>query len=82
MADWATAKTMTAKVKVNLNEQGFIAQDGDTVAATKYISTGGLSAGGSLDDVDAVWGYLYSTIGGGSYDTVTAQKTTTQGVDE
>lgn len=82
MADWANPKTMTAKVKVNLNAQGYIAQSGETVAAAKYMSTGGISAAADLDATDAVWGYMFSTIGGGTYDTLTAQKTTTTGVEE
>lgn len=82
MADFAQANTATVKMKVNLNADGFIAQSGEEVAGAKYFSVSGLSAASSLADAKAFYDATYAAIGGGTFDTLTAQKTITSGVSE
>lgn len=82
MAEFAQAKTATVKMKVNLNADGNIAQTGEEVAGAKYFSVAGLSAASTLADAKAFYDATYVNIGGGSYDTLTAQKTITTGVSE
>lgn len=82
MAEFSPAVTASVKMNVPMNGDGFIAQDGDTVAGTKAISIGGISAGANLAGANAVFTAFLGNIAGGSFDSLTAKKTIVQGVTE
>ena len=82
MAEFTPAVTASVKMNVDMNADGFIAQSVDTVTGTKAISIGGISAGTNLAGANAVFTAFLGNIAGGSFDSLTAKKTITQGVTD
>ncbi len=82
MAEFGTPTVGTLKVKVNTDANGYIAQPGDTVAGTKNVAIPGFKAAGNLADANTFFNALIGTLAGGTYDSLTAQKTTVQEVVE
>ena len=82
MAEFTPAVTATVKMNVGMNESGFVAQDGETVKSTKAISIPGIKAAATLAEANAVYTAFLGNIAGGSFDSLTAKKTITQGVTE
>lgn len=82
MAEFTTANTATVKMKVDLNTDGKIAQSGDTVKGAKTPAIAGIKAAATLAEAKAVFNAFYGTIGGATYDSLSAVKTITQGVVE
>lgn len=80
MAEFAQATTSDLKVSVDMNAAGNIAQDGETAASQKVFTIKGFKATGTLANADTVFNKLIGGIAGGTYDTLTAAKITTQGV--
>lgn len=80
MAEFAPIKTKTVKMKVNTTAAGNIAESGDTVASTKAVSIPGIKAEANLAQASAVFGVFYSTLAGGSYDSLSATQSYSGGV--
>ena len=80
MAEFAPAHVGTLKVKLAVNEDGNIAQSGETATGQKTFSLNGFKAKGNLDEADTVFGKIFGDIAGGTYDSLSAEKTITQGV--
>lgn len=81
MAEFVTAYTGTVKMKVPTAD-GNIAQSGDTENGAKQVSIPGIKAGATLAEANIVFGKFVGTICGGSFDSLSAVKTVTQGVAE
>lgn len=81
MAEFKAAQVANVKMKVNLNTAGNIAQSGDTLKGTKTPSIPGIKAGATLAEATAVFDAFYGTIGGATFDSLTAVKTISQEVD-
>ena len=82
MAEFAQPTTSVLKMNVNQNSAGNIAQEGETAASQKVVSINGFKAAGTLANADTVFSKLIGDIAGGTYDTLSAAKVTTQGVAE
>lgn len=82
MAEFTPINTMSVKMNVPMNEDGFIAQSGETTKSTKAISIGGISAGANLAGANAVFTAFLGNIAGGSFDSLTAKRTMSGGVTE
>lgn len=82
MAEFGTANVSTLKVKVNTDANGNIAQAGNTVAGNKVLTIPGFKQAGNLANANTFFGAIIGTLGGGSYDSLTAQKYTVQEVVE
>ena len=82
MAEFAQANVGTLKVSLNLDSDGTIAQSGAAVADTKTFSLNGFKASGNLAEANTVFGAILGDIAGGTYDSLSASKTVTQGVIE
>lgn len=81
MAEFVTAYTGTVKMKVPTAD-GNIAQSGDTENGAKQVSIPGIKAGATLAESNIVFGNFVGSIGGGTFDSLSAVKTITQGVAE
>lgn len=81
-AEFSSANVGTLKVNLNLDSDGTIAQSGATVAGTKAISINGFKAAGNLANANTVFDKILTGIGGGTYDSLSATKTISQGVTE
>ena len=80
MAEFTPINTMSVKMNVPMNADGFIAQSGETAAATKAITIQGISATASLSGANAVFQAFLGDIAGGSFDSLTAKRTMSGGV--
>ena len=81
MAEFKAATVANVKMKVSLNEAGTIAQTGDTLKGTKQPTNPGIKAAATLAEATAVWDAFYGTIGGATFDSLSAVKNITQEVD-
>lgn len=79
-AEFATAHVGTLKMKLATNANGNIAQSGETAAGQKAFTLNGFKAKGSLDEANVVFGKIFGNIAGGNFDSLSAEKTVTQGV--
>lgn len=82
MAEFTSANTATIKMNVDMTAEGFIAQNGDTVASTKKPLLHGLKADATLAEANTVYNFFYGTLAGGTYDSLSAVKNITQEVAE
>ena len=83
MADFSVAYTASVKMKVPTTTGGYIAQTDDTVTgATKQITIPGIKAAATLAEANTVFGAFLGNIAGGTFDSLSAVKTITQGVAE
>lgn len=81
MAEFATANVANVKMKVPLTTGGYIAQSDDTVtSAVKQVTIPGIKAGATLAEANTVFNAFLGDIAGGSFDSLSAVKTITQGV--
>lgn len=80
MADFSTAYTSTIKMKSPTTSDGYLAQSGDTVTGNKYFSIPGIKASANLAEANTVFNAFLGDIAGGSFDSLSAVKTITQGV--
>ena len=80
MAEFAPLLTSTLKMKLAVNEDGNIAQTGEAAKGQKAFTLNGFKAEGSLDEANVVFGKIFGNIAGGNYDSLSAEKTVTQGV--
>ena len=79
-AEFADAHVGTLKVKLAVNADGNIAQSGEAATGQKTFTLNGFKAKGNLENANVVFGKLFGDIAGGSYDSLSAEKTVTQGV--
>lgn len=79
MAEFTPINTMSVKTNVPTNEDGFIAQAGETVKGVKAISINGISVGANLAGVNAVH-TAFLSIAGGSFDSLSTKRTMSGGV--
>ena len=82
MAEFTSAVTASVKMNVDMNEDGYIAQSGETVAGTKAITIHGIKAAATLAEANAVYDAFFVNIAGGTADSLSAKKTIVQGVTE
>ncbi len=82
MAEFASANVANLSVQVNVDSDANIATSGATTAGTKKISMKGFKANGTLANANTVFNALLTDICGGTYDSLTANKTINQGVEE
>lgn len=82
MADFSPAVTATVKMNVDATTGGYIAQSGDTVTAQKAVNIQGIKAAATLAEATTVFNAFYGDIAGGTFDSLSAKKTITQGVTE
>lgn len=83
MADFAVAYTASVKMKVPTTTGGYIAQSDDTVTgSTKLVTMPGIKAAATLTEANTVFNAFLGNIAGGSFDSLSAVKTITQGVVE
>lgn len=61
---YITAYAGKATEKLNLNDEGYIAQEDDTVAATKTITMPGLNPDNDLETNHNVISLFYDIVGG------------------
>lgn len=80
MAEFQAANVAKIKMKVDTNTNGTIAQTGDTVKGTKQPTLAGIKANANLAEATAVFDAFYGTLGGATYDSLTAVKTISQEV--
>ena len=81
MAEFASANVANLSVQVNVDSDANIATSGAAVG-TKKISMKGFKANGTLANANTVFNALLTDICGGTYDSLTANKTINQGVEE
>lgn len=63
-AGYRDAQQLTTKVNVNLNADGYIATEGDTIAGTKKVSITRANAGNGLTDNNKLFTFFIGLIGG------------------
>lgn len=80
MANFENALTSNVQMKIPLNLDGNIATSGQTYAGEKAWNIDGISATATLADSNAVFS-AFTTICNTSFDSLTAKKTTVQGVE-
>lgn len=81
MSEFQQAKISTVQLKIDTTAAGNIAQEGDIIAGTKKISIAGISATANLADSMKVFNVFYGeSLAGGTFDSLSASKTTVQGV--
>lgn len=81
MANFATPKTSTVKVKTGLTNDGYIAKFGDAGNSSKVLSLPGLKVDCTADEAYKVFDAIYGTIGEADYDKLSITKTITAGVE-
>ena len=78
---WANASVANVKFDVNLNEDGNIAKDGETIKGQKTFTMKGFTASGTPAQANTVLDKIIVDIGGGSYVSGSKVRTITQGVE-
>ena len=74
MAGWENPKISTVKMRVDLNEDGFIAREGETKKGSKLQKIKGLKINGDIDEATALFQKIVGDIGGANFDTSTAKR--------
>lgn len=77
---WAAAPVANVKFDVKLNENGYIAKDGETAAGQKTFTMKGFSASGTPAQANTVLDKIIGDIAGGTYVSGSKVRTITQGV--
>lgn len=75
--EFSAGKVGVLKANVAINEDGNIAQSGETAAANKALSLQGVKSGATLAEANTFYNEIYGKIGGASYDSDTMVKTVT-----
>lgn len=81
MPNFETAYTSKLSMKVNKNADGNIATESEITAGVKECSIDGFKKDGTLTEADTLFGTFYHTICNATYDSLSAKKTTVQGVE-
>lgn len=66
--EWSTGTTATVKFDIALNENGNIAQSGDTAAGKKSYSMNNIKADATFSETARVYTAFVTGIAGGRYD--------------
>ena len=77
-ATFENPATSVLKVAVPVNQDGNIAQDGETAAGNKLFTLKGFKTDGSADDADKIFTEIFTNIAGTTYDTLSATQTITR----
>lgn len=80
MADFVTNPTMSVKMPVDMTSDATVAQATDTASAAKFCTMQGIKRDANLTQATAVFSAFHSSIGGGSFDSLSAQRMITEGV--
>lgn len=80
--EFSAGKVGVLKANVAINEDGNIAQSGETVAANKALSLQGVKSGATLAEANTFYNEIYGKIGGATYDSDTMVKTVTYTVED
>lgn len=80
MADFVNNATATVSMRIPTTAAGNIAQSGDVVKGSKLGSIPGIKKDAHLNEVNKVFDAIYGTIGGGSFDSMSAVRTIKEGV--
>lgn len=80
MADFVNSKTMTVSLKVDTNALGNLAQSGETASGAKLASIPGIKKDANLANTIKVYDAFYGTIGGATFDSLSAVRTIKEGV--
>ena len=78
---WANAPVANVKFDVNLNADGNIAKDDETIAGQKSFTMKGFTATGTPAQANAVLDKVIVGISGGTYVSGSKVRTIVQGVD-
>ena len=78
---WANAPVANVKFDVNINEDGNIAQEGETPAGQKSFTIKGFVATGTPAQANTVLDKIIGDIAGGTYVSNSKVRTITQGVE-
>ena len=71
---WVTPKTATVKFNVAMNENGNIAQSGDTAVSQKVFSMQGIKTDADFDAASGTYSAFVTGLAGGRYDSDTGKK--------
>lgn len=71
---WDNPRTATVKFNVAMNENGNIAQSGDTAVGNKAFSIQGIKSDANLSDTKTVYSAFVEGLAGGRYDDATGEK--------
>ena len=82
MAGWENPKISTVKVKVDLNDEGFIAREGENKKGSKLQKIKGLKINGDIEDATLLFRKIFSDIGGANFDTSTSKREIAYTVDK
>lgn len=82
MAGWENPNISTVKMKVDLNEDGFIAREGENVSGSKVQKIKGLKIDGNINEATALFQKIVGDISGASFDTSTSKKEIAYTVDK
>ena len=80
MAEFINSPTMTVGMRADITAAGNIAQSGDTAKGSKQINIVGIKKNATLAESEKVFEKFVGTIGGGSYDSLSAVRTIKEGV--
>ena len=82
MAEFKTSPIMTVQMPVMLNANGTLAQSGETVSGKKNANVPGIKRDATLAQSVKVYDAFYGTIGGASFDSISAVRKISEGVEE
>lgn len=82
MAGWENPKISTVKMRVDLNEDGFIAREGETKKGSKLQKIKGLKINGNIDEATTLFQTIISDISGANFDTSTSKREIAYTVDK
>ena len=80
--EFANPHVANLSVGVNVDSDANIATSGATAVGVKKVTMQGFNLTGTLADANTVFDKLFGSIIGASYDSLTANKTLSQGVKE
>lgn len=82
MANFENPKISTLKIKVDLNEDGFIAKADETKSKSKTQNVKGFKFNGTVDEAATLLQKIVGDIGKASYDSSTGKQVATYRVDK
>lgn len=80
MADFKNNSVMKVSMKIDLDLDGNICQQGDTPQSQKNMTITGIKKNATLAECNIVFNAFYGTIANGTYDSLSAVRTITEGV--
>ena len=80
MAEFINSPVMSVSVKLDMTSDATVAQASEAVVASKLDTIKGIKKNATLAEYNQVAQAFYGTIGGGSYDSLTAVRKISEGV--